>query len=85
MADALLRTEQLSRSYGSLLAVDRVDLTVREGELRSIIGPNGAGKTTLFRLISGEVAPTAGLSQTSSLSAGRDWLGTRLVAPRARR
>jgi len=33
----------------------------------------------------GEVAPTAGLSQTSSLSAGRDWLGTRLVAPRARR
>jgi branched-chain amino acid transport system ATP-binding protein len=61
MADAaLLRTEQLSRSYGSLLAVDRVDLTVREGELRSIIGPNGAGKTTLFRLISGEVAPTGG-------------------------
>src|SRR5207247_1089666 len=36
--DALLRTEQLSRSYGSLLAVDRVDLSVREGELRSIIG-----------------------------------------------
>src|SRR2546430_11688076 len=60
MADALLRTERLSRSYGSLLAVDRVDLTVREGELRSIIGPNGAGKTTLFRLISGEAAPTAG-------------------------
>jgi branched-chain amino acid transport system ATP-binding protein len=61
MADAaLLRTEQLSRSYGSLLAVDRVDLTVREGELRSIIGPNGAGKTTLFRLIAGEVAPTGG-------------------------
>jgi hypothetical protein len=33
----------------------------------------------------GEAAPTAGLSQTSSMSAGRDWLGTRLVAPRARR
>jgi Protein of unknown function (DUF3052) len=33
----------------------------------------------------GESAPTAGLSQTSSMSAGRDWLGTRLVAPRARR
>src|SRR5437667_308027 len=60
VTDALLRTEQLSRSYGSLLAVDRVDLTVHAGELRSIIGPNGAGKTTLFRLISGEVAPTAG-------------------------
>src|SRR2546430_16171532 len=60
MADALLRTERLSRSYGSLLAVDRVDLTVREGELRSIIGPNGAGKTTLLRLLSGGGAPTAG-------------------------
>jgi hypothetical protein len=33
----------------------------------------------------GEAAPTSGLSQTSSMSAGRDWLGTRLVAPRARR
>jgi len=56
----LLRTEQLSRAYGSLLAVDRVDMAVRQGELRSIIGPNGAGKTTFFRLISGEVAPTSG-------------------------
>ena len=57
---ALLRTEQLTRAYGSLLAVDRVSLAVHEGELCSIIGPNGAGKTTLFRLISGEVAPTGG-------------------------
>jgi branched-chain amino acid transport system ATP-binding protein len=56
----LLRTEQLSRAYGNLLAVDRVDIAVRRGELRSIIGPNGAGKTTFFRLISGEVAPTSG-------------------------
>jgi branched-chain amino acid transport system ATP-binding protein len=56
----LLRTEALSRSYGSLLAVDRVSLVVAEGELRSIIGPNGAGKTTFFKLISGEVAPTGG-------------------------
>ncbi len=56
----LLRTEGVTRAFGSLLAVDRVDITVRRGELRSIIGPNGAGKTTLFRLIAGEVRPTAG-------------------------
>ena len=56
----LLRTERLSRSFGSLLAVDRVSVTIRRGELRSIIGPNGAGKTTFFRLISGEMPPTAG-------------------------
>jgi branched-chain amino acid transport system ATP-binding protein len=56
----LLRTEALTRSFGSLMAVNRVDLTVRTGELRSIIGPNGAGKTTLFRLISGEMKPSGG-------------------------
>ncbi len=61
MPDAvLLRTEGLTRAYGSLLAVDRVDVSVRKGELRSIIGPNGAGKTTFFRLISGETTPTSG-------------------------
>jgi branched-chain amino acid transport system ATP-binding protein len=60
MPDALLRTEQLSRWFGSLLAVDRVDFTIHTGELRSIIGPNGAGKTTFFRLISGEMAPSTG-------------------------
>jgi branched-chain amino acid transport system ATP-binding protein len=56
----LLRTERLTRAYGSLIAVNGVDFAVREGELRSIIGPNGAGKTTFFRLISGEVPPTSG-------------------------
>jgi branched-chain amino acid transport system ATP-binding protein len=59
-AGVLLRTEQLTRAFGSLLAVNRVDLTIQAGELRSIIGPNGAGKTTLFRLISGETSPTSG-------------------------
>jgi branched-chain amino acid transport system ATP-binding protein len=57
---ALLRTERLTRAFGSLMAVDRVDVAIRVGELRSIIGPNGAGKTTLFRLISGETTPTSG-------------------------
>jgi branched-chain amino acid transport system ATP-binding protein len=57
---ALLRTERLTRAFGSLIAVDRVDVEIRRGELRSIIGPNGAGKTTFFRLISGETTPTSG-------------------------
>jgi branched-chain amino acid transport system ATP-binding protein len=60
MPEALLRTERLTRAFGSLLAVDRVDVTINRGELRSIIGPNGAGKTTFFRLISGEMAPSSG-------------------------
>ncbi len=56
----LLRTERLTRAFGSLVAVDGVDVTIRRGELRSIIGPNGAGKTTFFRLISGEMTPSSG-------------------------
>ena len=56
----LLRTENLTRSFGSLVAVNAVSLTVRRGELRSIIGPNGAGKTTFFRLVSGEMEPSSG-------------------------
>ncbi len=56
----LLQTEQLTREFGSLVAVDHVAVTIQRGELRSIIGPNGAGKTTFFRLISGEMRPTRG-------------------------
>jgi branched-chain amino acid transport system ATP-binding protein len=66
---ALLRTERLTRAFGSLVAVDRVDVSIRRGELRSIIGPNGAGKTTFFRLISGEMVP----------SSGRIWFGEREI------
>jgi len=65
----LLRTQALTRAFGSLIAVDRVDVVVRRGELRSIIGPNGAGKTTFFRLISGETEPTS----------GRVWFGEREI------
>ena len=63
MADTsgpIVRTERLTRSFGSLIAVNAVDFAVSPGELRSVIGPNGAGKTTFFRLISGEMAPSEG-------------------------
>src|SRR6266496_3020401 len=60
MATPIVRTERLTRNFGSLMAVAQVDFEVERGELRSIIGPNGAGKTTFFRLISGEMAPSAG-------------------------
>ena len=58
--EAVLRTDALTRHFGSLLAVDRVSISIPRGELRSIIGPNGAGKTTFFRLISGEMTPSSG-------------------------
>jgi len=50
----------LTKYFGGLAAVDRVDLDVNEGEILSVIGPNGAGKTTLLNLISGYLHPTKG-------------------------
>jgi branched-chain amino acid transport system ATP-binding protein len=58
--DAVLQTEKLTKEFGDFVALDRVDLDVRDGEFRSIIGPNGAGKTTLFNCITGALTPTSG-------------------------
>jgi len=55
-----LETKNLSKYFGGLKAVDRVDFQVKEGQLKSIIGPNGAGKTTFFNLLCGLYPPTSG-------------------------
>ncbi len=57
---SLLRVENLSKHFGSLIAVDTVSMTVEPGELRAVIGPNGAGKTTFFNMISGFLTQTTG-------------------------
>lgn len=49
----LLETTQLTRRFGGLVAVDRVDMSVARGEIRGLIGPNGSGKSTLLNLVSG--------------------------------
>ncbi len=56
----MLRTVDLTKQFGGLVAVDRVNLEVREGTIHSIIGPNGAGKTTFFNMLTGEIPPTLG-------------------------
>jgi urea transport system ATP-binding protein len=56
----VLRTENLSKSFGGIRAVDHLNLALKRGELRCLIGPNGAGKSTLFALLSGLHRPDAG-------------------------
>jgi branched-chain amino acid transport system ATP-binding protein len=60
MIPACLVLENVSRHFGGLKAVDKVNLVVQPGERRAVIGPNGAGKTTLFNVISGEVPASEG-------------------------
>ena len=55
-----LKVENLSKSFGGLMAVNHVSFQVREGEILGLIGPNGSGKTTLFNLISGFLTPDTG-------------------------
>jgi branched-chain amino acid transport system permease protein len=57
---AVLELGGLSMRFGGLTAVDRLDLTLPEGEIVSVVGPNGAGKTTIFNLISGVLRATGG-------------------------
>jgi branched-chain amino acid transport system ATP-binding protein len=56
----VLQVEEVSREFGALAALSRVDLEVRRGEVFSVIGPNGAGKSTLFNVITGLHPPTHG-------------------------
>jgi len=59
-ASTILTIENVSKEFGGLLALDQVNLSVKEGEIFGIIGPNGAGKTTLFNVINGVYPPTRG-------------------------
>jgi branched-chain amino acid transport system permease protein len=56
----VLEVRGLTRRFGGLLANNDIDFTVEAGELRGIIGPNGAGKSTFFKMITCEMAPSAG-------------------------
>src|SRR5271170_36449 len=56
----LLDAKNVSKAFGSFLAVSGADLTVDEGEIIGLIGPNGAGKSTFFNCLAGETLPTTG-------------------------
>ena len=82
----LLRVNNVSKHFGSLIAVDDISMTVEPGELRAVIGPNGAGKTTFFNMISGFLMPTSGRivfdgeDITTLRPARRVWRGIALAA-----
>ncbi len=58
--DAVIRTEELTKRFGDRVAVDRINLEVRPGEIFGFLGPNGAGKTTTIGMLLGLIRPTSG-------------------------
>jgi len=58
--NVVLETRSLSMHFGGVVAVDRVDFSLRENELRCLIGPNGAGKSTFFKCLTAQLRPTSG-------------------------
>jgi ABC-2 type transport system ATP-binding protein len=68
-----IATRNLTRRFGNLTAVDRLDLNIPEGSLFGLIGPNGAGKTTTLRMLAGLLEPTAGEIRIQQLPVRQYW------------
>jgi ABC-2 type transport system ATP-binding protein len=60
MNDVAIATDKLTRKFGSLTAVDAIDLRVQAGQFFGFLGPNGAGKSTTIKMLTGLLAPTSG-------------------------
>ena len=56
----ILEVVGLRKKFGELVAIDHLDMSVKEGEIMGLTGPNGSGKTTVFNLITGFLTPTEG-------------------------
>ena len=83
MSQIVLQTYELTKQYGEFLALDRVSLTLKQGDIYGLVGRNGAGKTTFFKCVMGLAKPTSGtivLGETgddsaSGLAAARRQMG----------
>ncbi|MBN2252647.1 MAG: ABC transporter ATP-binding protein [Kosmotogaceae bacterium] len=70
----MIEALNLTRSFGSLVAVDRLNLNIPSGEIYGFLGPNGAGKTTTIKMLTGIIAPSSGKIKISGLDIERSKL-----------
>ena len=68
----MIRTENLTRRFGDLVAVDHLSFEVERGELFGLVGPDGAGKTTTLRMLAGVLRPSEGDALLDGVSVARD-------------
>jgi len=72
MSVAAIATEDLTRRFGDLVAVDRINLRVDAGQFFGFLGPNGAGKSTTIKILTGLLAPTSGRIRLLGLDLASD-------------
>lgn len=68
----IIVTEELTKSFGDILAVDRLTLSIKQGEVFGFLGPNGAGKTTMVRMLAALLAPTRGTASVAGFRIGQN-------------
>jgi ABC-2 type transport system ATP-binding protein len=68
----VIETNQLTRSFNGLMAVDKLDITVESGEIFGLLGPNGAGKTTTINMLCTILKPTAGSAKVNGFDVVKD-------------
>ncbi len=67
-----IRTQGVSRSFGGVLAINKVDMAILQGEIFGLVGPDGAGKTTIMRMLAGILAPDSGVISVDGVDVVRD-------------
>jgi ABC-2 type transport system ATP-binding protein len=72
MPDSVIATTALTRRYDHLVAVDRLDLEVRQGVIFGLLGPNGAGKTTTIKMLTTLLPPTSGAAWVAGFEVAKD-------------
>lgn len=70
--DVMIAVRDVAKRYGDIVALDGVDLSVREGEAFGVLGPNGAGKTTLFKILTTVTEPTGGTARIAGFDVRTD-------------
>lgn len=71
-SELVIHAEGLSKRFGDLLAVDRLNLSVRRAEVFGFLGPNGCGKSTTIRMLCGLLLPSAGSIEVLGSQIPRD-------------